>query len=346
MLSSSMHNVITISHRTRRKAFVGAVAATIFACFGALTALTLGRPIEITVANALLVGTAVGVFEEFYVHSERGNWMRNMHPLRSVPIYVGMIVALYLTSTHITHVLVGRLDDLPTVYRRLPYGLAVFTLFSLVGVSMMRIIHFVGPETLFHLLVGTYHRPVQDRKVLLFLDVNDSTALGVALGPLATRALMRKFLADVSRPIIDFGGDIYLYKGDGLIATWNWAAAMRHKAVLSAVDAMFQTIERERNVYERLWDRVPSFRVGIHGGAVVVSEQGEAKRSIGIYGDTINIAARMEEAAKSHNVSCIMSKVLADAFGCCDRLRPVGEETVKGISGPICICEYQPRHSR
>jgi hypothetical protein len=148
--------------------------------------------------------------------------------------------------------LLGRLDDLPTVYRRLPYGLAVFTLFSLVGVSMMRIIHFVGLETLFHLLVGTYHRPVQEQKVLLFLDVNDSTALGVALGPLATRALMRKFLADVSQPIIDFGGDIYLYKGDGLIATWNWAAAMRHKAVLSAVDAMFQAIERDSSVYESL----------------------------------------------------------------------------------------------
>ena len=340
-----MDKVLTISHRTRRKAVVGLVAATIFASFGAVTALTLGRPVEITVANALLIGTAVGLFEEFYVHSERGNWMRNMHPLRSIPVYVGVIVIIYLASTHITHALLGRLDDLPTVYRRLPYGLAVFTLFSLVGVSMMRIIHFVGLETLFHLLVGTYHRPVQEQKVLLFLDVNDSTALGVALGPLAIRALMRKFLADVSQPIIDFGGDIYLYKGDGLIATWNWAAAMRHKAVLSTVDAMFQAIERDRAVYERLWGRVPSFRVGIHGGAVVVSEQGDAKRSIGIYGDTINIAARMEEAAKTRNVCCIVSNVLADAIGYCDRLRPIGEETVKGISGPVRICEYQPRHS-
>ena len=92
---------------------------------------------------------------------------------------------------------------------------------------MLRIIHFIGLETLFHLVVGTYHRPVQDRKVLLFLDINDSTALGAALGPLATRALVRKFLADVSQPITDFGGDIYLYRGDGLIAVWSWGAAIR-----------------------------------------------------------------------------------------------------------------------
>jgi hypothetical protein len=87
---------------------------------------------------------------------------------------------------------------------------------------------------------------------------------------------------------------------------------------------------------------VPSFRIGIHGGDVVISEQGETKRSIGIYGDTINIAARMEEAAKTHNVDCILSKTIADAIGGCDRIRPIGEEAVKGISTPIGICEYGP----
>jgi adenylate cyclase len=59
---------------------------------------------------------------------------------------------------------------------------------------------------------------------------------------------------------------------------------------------------------------------------------------------TINIAARMEEAAKVHNACCIVSHVLADAIGDCDRLRPIGEETVKGISVPVRICEYRPTH--
>ena len=86
------------------------------------------------VANELLIGTGVGLFEEFYVHSERGNWMRDMHPLHSIPIYVGVIVVLYFASTHIAHLLLGRLDDLPTVYRWVPDALAIFTLFSLIGI--------------------------------------------------------------------------------------------------------------------------------------------------------------------------------------------------------------------
>lgn len=337
-----MIQLLPVSPTIRRKAVAVVVAAAIFACLGAVTTLAVGRPVELGVTNAVLIGTGVGLFEEFYVHNERGNWLRNMHPLRSIPIYMCVIVFLYLVSVHITHLLLGRLDDLPTVYRRLPYGLTFFTMFSVVGILMMRVVHFIGPETLLHLLVGTYHRPVQERKVLLFLDINDLTALGETLGPFATRSFVRKFLSDVSQPITDFGGDIYLYKGDGLIAIWTWPAAITDRTILTAVDAMFAAVARGHDAYDRLFGCVPRFRIGIHGGDVVISEQGEAKRSIGIYGDTINIAARMEEAAKTHNVYCILSKTIAEAIGGCDRIRPIGEEAVKGISTPIGICEYRP----
>jgi adenylate cyclase len=167
---------------------------------------------------------------------------------------------------------------------------------------MIRVAHFIGLRTLLDLMIGTYHRPVEERKVLLFLDINGSTALGERLGALTMRSLVGRFLSNVSQPIVDYGGEIYLYKGDGLIAVWNRADAFRSDAILKAVDAMFATVAKERDVYERLFGAVPCFRVGIHGGAVIVSEQGDAKRSIGIYGDAINIAARMEEAARAQNV--------------------------------------------
>jgi len=336
------HTLPLISITKRRKAISVLVAAVIFACLGTITTLAVGRPAELGATNAVLIGTGGGLFEEFYVHSERGSWLRSMHPIRSIPVYVGVIVVLYFVAVHISHLVLGRLDDLPTVYRRLPYGLAFFTIFSIVGILMMRVIHFTGLETLFHLLVGTYHRPVQERKVLLFLDINGSTALSEGIGPFATRSLVRKFLSDVTQPITDFGGDVYLYKGDGLIAIWSWSAATTGSAILMAIDAMFAAIERERDAYDRLFGHVPTFRIGVYGGDVVVSEQGDARRSIGIYGDTINIAARMEEAAKTHHVRCILSETIADAVAGKGRIRAIGDETVKGISAPIRICEYRP----
>jgi adenylate cyclase len=325
---------------TRRKFAAVLMAMTIFACLGAVTTAAVGRPVEIGALNAILIGAGIGLFEEFYVQSPRGNWMREMHPLRSIFIYVLVVIALYLVALHVSHLVLGRLDDLPVVYHRLLYGTAFFTAFSVVGILMIRVAHFIGLRTLLDLMIGTYHRPVEERKVLLFLDINGSTALGARLGALTMRGLVRRFLSDVSQPIVDHGGEIYLYKGDGLIAVWNWEDAFKADAILRAVDAMFAAVAKEREIYERLFGVVPGFRIGIHGGAVIVSEQGDAKRSIGIYGDAINIAARMEEAARAHNVRCVISEIVAEALADRSHVRQIGMEQVKGISNPIAICEY------
>ena len=333
----------SISPTTRRKALFVLVATFIFACLGLVTTLAAGRPLQLGLSTAILIGLGIGLFEEFYVQSERGNWLRNMHPLRSILVYVCVIILFYLISAHLIRVLLGRLDDLPTLYRRLPFGITIFTIFSVVGVLMVRVVHFIGLENLFHLTVGTYHRPVRERKILLFLDINGSTALSERLGALSMRALVGKFLSDLSAPITDHNGEIYLYKGDGLIAIWTWKAGIDQESILRSVDAMYSAVERQRAAYQKLFGIVPSFRIGIHGGEVIVSEQGDTKRSIGIYGDAINIAARMEEVARAHNVRCIVSDAVVAALANHDRLREIGEETVKGISTSIRVYEYQPQ---
>src|SRR5438128_11277551 len=99
---------------------------------------------------------------------------------------------------------------------------------------------------------------------------------------------------------------------------------------------------RERSDFQRQFGVVPRFRIGIHGGEAVVSEQGDTKRAIGVYGSTINIAARLEEAAKVHNVSCVVSGDVADAL--CERhgrLLPIGNEKVRRIFADIPTFEYR-----
>jgi len=310
----------------RRRVVSILLAVAIFALLAWLVALAEHRPVE-----------------EFYVQSLRGRWLRSMHPLGSVLIYAGVVTAIYLAATHVSHLILGRWNELPTTYRRMPVVIPLFIGFSIVGIVAMRIVHFIGAETLFHLMAGTYHRPVLRHMVLLFVDMNGSTAVAERLGPLETRSLIGKFLFDISKPIIDHDGEIYVYKGDGLIALWTWSKAIRANAVLRAVDAMFAAVARETVEYQRRFGVVPGFRVGIHGGSVVVSEQGDTKRSIGIYGDTINVAARMEDAAKAHGVACVISDVVAQALDRrTDRLLPIGTEAIEGISVPMGILEYRP----
>jgi adenylate cyclase len=151
------------------------------------------------------------------VQSLRGRWLLRMHPLRSIGVYTLVVVVIFLIAIHLSHLMLGRLDGLPLAYKMLPFAIPLFVAFSVIGVIVMRVVHFIGVETLFHLMIGTYHRPVPEVKVLMFLDINGSTALAVRLGAFRTTALIGKFLFDISKPITDLGGDIYLYKGDGLI---------------------------------------------------------------------------------------------------------------------------------
>ena len=65
--------------------------------------------------------------------------------------------------------------------------------------------------------------------------------------------------------------------------------------------------------------------------------------SIGVYGDTINIAARMEDAAKAHGVACVLSGDIAAALdNRRGRIGPLSEERIRGLKDPILICEYRP----
>ena len=331
-----------LSISTRRKLTSILLEVVIFAALAGLATSANGRPVAFGVVNALFVGTGVGLFEEFYVQSLRGRWIRGIHPLRAIAVYTIVVVILFLTSIHFTHLLLWPIYKSPVPYERLPVVLPVVIAFSVIGIVVMRTVHFIGIETLFHLTVGTYHRPVLQEKVLVFLDINNSAALAEKLGAVRTKSLVGKFLFDISKPITDHGGEIYLYKGDGLIALWDWREAVRGNRILRAIDDIFATIRREQREYLEQFGVVPSFRVGVHGGEVVVSEQGDTKRAIGVYGSTINIAARMEEVAKARNIACAISGDVAENLleneG---RLIPIGHEKVRGSTVEIPIYEYR-----
>jgi len=331
-----------VSISTRRKLSSILLAVAIFASLAGLTSFATHGFVVYAILDSIFVGTGVGLFEQFYVQSLRGRWLRSMHPLLSISIYTAVVALLFVIAVHLSYLLTGQLDTLLRAYRRLPFALSLVIALSVIGIVVMRTVHFIGIETLFHLMIGTYHRPVIEEKVLLFLDINDSTGLAERLGPVQTKSLVGKFLFDISKPITDYGGEIYLYKGDGLIALWNWNEAIRGNRILRAIDAVFASIDRERSEYQEQFGVVPRFRIGVHGGEVVVSEQGDTKRAIGVYGSTINIAARMEEVAKAHKVACAISGDVAQAVSDGEQqLLPLGHEQVRGISAEIPIFEYR-----
>src|SRR5260370_1604652 len=150
-----------------------------------------------------------------------------MHPLWSTLVCATVVAAFYPVALPITHLILGDWDELPTIYRGLPLVIPAVISFSVIGMGVRRIVHFIGTANLFHLFVGTYHRPVLKRAVLMFIDMNSSTAVAVRLGAVKTSSLIGKFLFDIAKPITNGGGEISLYKGHGLIPFSDCTHAVR-----------------------------------------------------------------------------------------------------------------------
>ena len=302
------------------------------------------------------LGLTLSLFEEFYVQGRPGRWLRAMHPAVSMLIY-GLVITVFAITVVVTvRTYMGHMMDAPGTGRMRDAGSmsamgvgappivvvfpALFAI-SIVTIMTLRIVGYLGVRNLVHLMIGTYYRPVLENRIFLFLDIKGSTALVERLGPIETRALIGKFFFDISGPITDLGGEIYRFTGDGVVAVWSWDRGIVRNRIVRTIDAIANAVDREAGYYRSKFGHVPEYRIGVHGGPIVTSEEGDNRRAIGFYGDTIHIAARLEQMAKDLGISgCLLSASIAEhQTGYGDRLRPVGEEPIRGISDPITVYE-------
>jgi class 3 adenylate cyclase len=331
-----------LSHRN--KLFAVFFSTTVFTglmiIFVIISGGTMGRAAIIVP----IIGFAISLFEEFYVQGRAGRWLRAMHPAKSIVVYSLLIVGFAMTvmmgvrSLFGAEVMSERPDTIPSMLIRLPVMIAI----SVTAIMTLRIVGYLGAKNLFQMMIGKYHRPVLERRIFLFLDIKGSTALVERLGPIETRALIGKFFFDISGPITDHGGDIYRFTGDGVVAVWVWKQGIAKNRVVRAIDAIGNAVDREADYYRSRFGHIPEYRIGVHGGPIVTSEEGDTKRAIGFYGDTIHIAARLEQKAKELGIDCVLSGNIAEhQVGLGDRLRLIGDEPVRGISAPIEIYELK-----
>jgi adenylate cyclase len=138
----------------------------------------------------------------------------------------------------------------------------------------------------------------------------------------ATHAKLSALLADSIMPAIaEHGGRIVKNTGDGFLAEFPSAVA----AVRAALQ--FQTRVNEQSSVE-VEDRRIAFRVGINIGDVIVEAHD-------IFGDGVNIAARLESIAEPGGI-CISSSAYDQVRGKVGvEFTDLGEQNLKNIARPV-----------
>ena len=168
----------------------------------------------------------------------------------------------------------------------------------------------VGGRVLANIVLGRYHRPLAEQRIFMFLDVSGSTGLAERLGGVGAYAMISRFFFDVAQETARFGGETHEYIGDEVVVTWPLSGPADNARCLDCYFAICDRIEAKAAHYERDFGQVPGFRVGLHGGPIVAGECGDDKREIVYFGDTINTAARIQEACKDFDRRLLISDEL------------------------------------
>jgi len=145
----------------------------------------------------------------------------------------------------------------------------------------------------------------------MFLDIAGSTALAEQMGELRVHDRITRFFFDIDRPIAERDGEVHSHVGDEVIATWPLSEdTQRNAPSLCCFFAVQDTMAELAPAYTREFGLAPNFRAGIHAGPVVVSECGDAKRQIALFGDTMNVASRLCDYSKAAGEALVASAEL------------------------------------
>ena len=184
-------------------------------------------------------------------------------------------------------------------------------------------------------LVAAQPPPQEVRKTvtIVFCDLKDSTALGDRLDSEALREVLALYFSAM-KPVLDgHGGTIEKYIGDAIMAVFG-LPRMHEDDALRAVRASAEMREAlaELNVTLRAEFGVSlENRTGINTGEVVTGDTGSSQRLA--TGDTVNVAARLEQAAPAGEVLIGEStyRLVRDTV----EVVPVEPLTLKGKPEPV-----------
>lgn len=181
--------------------------------------------------------------------------------------------------------------------------------------------------------------PVHREVTTLVADMEGYTGQVESLPLDEAVQLTRDFLDCLTRPVLEKGGTLDKYTGDGLVAFWGAPLPITGHADLALEAARQIVLEVRRLSLARQQEGKPPLRVriGIESGVAMAGDFGSSSRSIyTAVGDSVNTASRLQVLARNFPHDIIVGQG-AVTRARRHRFRLLSEVTLRGKEKPTLI---------
>ncbi len=176
-----------------------------------------------------------------------------------------------------------------------------------------------GPGNLWRFLQGKFHKPVQEPRIFMFLDLRGSTSLAEDLGHIKFSQMLQDCFNDLS-VVRQRMAEVYQYVGDEAILTWELDRGLLNCNCLWAFYDFKSALNQKASYYRSKYGVMPEFKAGLNAGKVTATEIGSIKREIAYHGDTLNTAARIQEQCNQFKEEVLISSALEEKLPDCPGL--------------------------
>lgn len=286
-----------------------------------------------------LIGLGFGIFELFFM-SKINRRIKAFSLPAIILINVILYTLLVFIISNLTGLVVGFLKGkkLEEFYSSLfsfgqftliGYAILLFTIL----ITFLQINRLLGKGVLSKLLLARYHKPVEEKRIIMFLDLTSSSEIAERLSSNQYSLFLKDFFLDLDDAITETKGFVFQYVGDEVVIIWNPRGGIQNNNCIRLFFLAKKIFESKKEIYLNKYGMIPKFKAGIHFGNIVITEIGGTKQEIAYHGDTINTAARIRSTCHSLKSELLISAELLSILTNIDEkfhVESVGVSNFKG----------------
>jgi len=165
---------------------------------------------------------------------------------------------------------------------------------------------------------------------VVFADIKGFTAMSEKMTPEAVVEALNDFFTAMVDLVFEHRGTLDKFVGDALMAEFGAPVAIP-EAATRAVECALAMHRRLKEMREAGTTPIQGLRIGINTGEAIVGNIGSHKRmDFTVIGDAVNVAARLQEAAKDLEADTLVSEATRREVGGKYKFEPLEEVILRG----------------